>query len=332
MSRQLFEYHQTFGYRFIPGLKTRVDHEGGGYLLKANAAGFRCDHEFVSEKSPDTFRILLFGDSYTAGDGVSNAHRYGDVLEKRIAGLEVFNFGLSGTGTDQQYLIFNQLAKTIEHDLVVIGVLVENIRRVAARYRMFAARDGEQLVLAKPFFTRSDDGSLELHQVPVPRDPIDEKDLGEDSATVDHGGRFSWLRHAVNRLGPDVKGLAQRVTRYQPLPAYDSPDSPDWLLMRDILRRWISECERPVMLCPIPLYQYIEDTSPADSYRARFAELARDSGALLHDPLDALRNHSSAERRAFRFKVDCHLTPAGHAALANSLAPTIQRLMAEVRA
>src|SRR5262245_19452241 len=106
MQRQLFEYHPRFGYRFIPELKARIDHEGGGYLVKVNRAGFRCDHELAPMKCEGSFRVLLFGDSYTAGDGVSNRDRYGDVLEKLVPSLEVYNFGLSGSGTDQQYLIW----------------------------------------------------------------------------------------------------------------------------------------------------------------------------------------------------------------------------------
>jgi hypothetical protein len=106
VNRQLFEYHPTFAYRFIPGLKARVDHEGGGYLLRTNAQGFRCSHDFDAARSPGMKRVLLFGDSYTAGGGVSNKRRYGDVLEQLVDDLQVYNFGLSGSGTDQQYLIY----------------------------------------------------------------------------------------------------------------------------------------------------------------------------------------------------------------------------------
>ena len=99
------------------------------------------------------FRVLLFGDSYTAGMGVSDAARYGDVLERLLPGVEVYNFGLPGSGTDQQYLIHREYAARYEHDLVVIGAMVENIRRVASRYRPYATLEGESLILAKPYFT-----------------------------------------------------------------------------------------------------------------------------------------------------------------------------------
>jgi carbamoyltransferase len=328
MMRQLFEYQPDWGYRFTPGLKARVDHEGGGYLVRVNEAGFRCRHEFRREKSPGVFRVLLFGDSYTAGDGVSNKDRYGDVLEALLPGLEVYNFGLSGSGTDQQYLIYRGVGSDLEHDLVLIGVLVENIRRVAARFRPYQTAEGEPLVMAKPYFSLEPDGSLALHQVPVPREPVPPSRLdGGDRSHIDRGGRLAWLREVVNRAGPLAKDVAQRLTRYQPLPEYDRSDDPAWQLTRAILLRWISELRAPAVVCPIPLYQYVEGTASARSYRARFRELESEGRVRVHDPLDDLRRRPAAERRALRFVTDCHLTPAGHRALAESLAPCIASFM-----
>src|SRR5207253_7860129 len=111
MGIQLFQHHPIIGYTFIPNLKIRVESEGGGHLVGTNAAGFRSEHEFAKTKSGGKFRILLFGDSFTAGDGVSNKKRYGDVLENLISGIEIYNFGLPGTGTDQHYLVWREIAK-----------------------------------------------------------------------------------------------------------------------------------------------------------------------------------------------------------------------------
>ena len=95
----------------------------------------------MTKKKPEgKYRIILFGDSFTAGDAVSNQQRYGDMLEQRFPALQVLNFGLSGTGTDQQYLVFQEYAKDIDYDLLMICPLVENIRRVAARYRLVRTR------------------------------------------------------------------------------------------------------------------------------------------------------------------------------------------------
>lgn len=327
MARQLLRYHPTIGHQFIPGLKARVDHEGGGYLLRTNQAGFRCRHEFTRGKTPDTTRVLLFGNSYTAGDGVSDKDRYGDLLETLLPGIEVFNFALSGSGTDQQYLIWREYGMELEHDLVVIGVLVENIRRVVARFRPYRTQTGEELVLAKPYFALEDDGSLSLHHVPVPRHPVSSVTLeSKDTAAIDHGGRLPRLRSAIDRLGPGIKDGIQRLTRYQPLPGYERADHPDWRLLEAILHMWTAEVDVPVVLCPIPLYQHVEGTTSPAGYRARFQSLNEPPRVIVHDPLPDFRAHSPEDRRAFRFERDCHLTPAAHRVLAESLARCIEPL------
>ncbi|TWT44875.1 GDSL-like Lipase/Acylhydrolase [Phycisphaerae bacterium RAS1] len=324
MSRQLLEYHPTIGYRFIPNLKARVEHESGGYLVRVNSAGFRCNRDFTPART-SARRVLLFGDSFSAGDGVSNEKRYSDVLESLIPNLEVYNFALPGTGTDQQYLAYREMAGGIEHDVLLISVLVENIRRIVARYRVYVDDQGRELCYAKPYYERSAAG-LTLCNVPVRKDPIPTEAMAADEgAHVDRGGRFATLRKVVNALG--LREVVQKMSHYQPLPDYDRPDSPAWLLMRAILEQWIRAHERPVVLMPIPLHQYIEGTADARPYQARFSELAAAVGCTLHDPLPDLMQRPAAERRGFRFKNDVHPTPAGHAALAASLAPTIERLL-----
>lgn len=327
MNRQLFQYHPTIGYHFVPGLKARVEHESGGYLLRTNASGFRCRHDFEPKRREGRPRLLLFGDSYTAGDGVSDKYRYAELLERRIPGLEVYNFGLSGSGTDQQYLIWREFARDIEHDLVVIAVLVENIRRVAARYRPYLTPDGERQLLAKPYFALEGE-ELVLHNVPVPREPLSAEEAGaEELAHLDRGGRFAWLREAANRLGPGVKDRLQRWSGYQPVPGYDRPDHPDWRLMQAILRRWIGEVEAPLVICPIPLYQHIEETASPKAYQQRFASLADPPRVVVHDPLPDFQRAPLEQRRGYRFPIDCHLTPSAHEVLADSLGGCLEEIL-----
>ncbi len=328
MSRQLFEYHPVIGYRFIPNLKARVPHEAGGYLVQTNEAGFRSNRAFTAARTPGKRRVLLFGDSFTAGDGVSNGRRYAEGLEARLRDAEVYNYGLSGTGTDQQFLAWREFAQGVEHDLVVVGVLVENVRRVTARYRRYLDASGHERTYAKPYYTL-DGEALTLHQVPPRREPFEDHELPpEERDAVDRGGRFALLRQVVTAVG--AKDVVQRLTRYQPVPDYDSPTSPGWMLMRAVLAQWIRASQRPVMLMPLPLYQHIEETCDADGYQARFRELSADTGCLLHDPLPDLLRYPMAQRRAFRFATDVHPTPEGHEAIAASLAPAVERALATI--
>ena len=328
MTRSIFQYHPTYGFHFIPGVKARIPHEGGGYLVRANSAGFRSDREFVASRRPGLRRALLFGDSYTAGDGVSNGARYSDLLEKYVPGLEVYNYGLSGTGTDQHYLVYADVAPRIEHDVVIVAVLVENIRRVVAHYRIFENADGKNVALAKPYFSLRDDDTLALHNVPVPPSEISLDELpAEERQHVDHGGDHALLRRALNLLGPGVKAMLQSAVGQNPLPAYDSPEDPAWRLLRAILRRWASESSAPMLIVPLPLYHYVEGIADPSAYQSRFAEIGRSTRARVHDPLPDLLTLSAAQRRALRFERDVHPTPFAHEQLARSIASAVAPLV-----
>jgi len=328
MARQCFEYHPATAFRFVPGVRARIPHESGGYLLRANAQGFRCDRDFEPSRHGSTRRVLVFGDSFTAGDGVSNGKRYSDVLESLVPETEIYNFGLPGSGTDQQYLAWREFGRAIEHDVLVIAVLVENVRRILSRYRPFVDDQGNPVVFAKPYFTLAAGDELMLHHSPPEPLPLREDQLPEEERSgVDQGGRFTRLRGIIRRLG--LQAAVQKLTRYQPVPDYNSRNSDGWRLMRAIITRWVHEHggRSPVVLMPIPLYQHVEGTASARPYQARFRELATELGCTLHDPLPDLLHFSPDERRTFRFPIDIHPTPEGHLALAKSLAPTIASLL-----
>jgi hypothetical protein len=317
-----FEYDPDIGYRFVPHLRTRVMSADGGYLVRTNALGFRSEREF--ERDDRSHRLLVFGDSFTAGDGVSNANRYTDVLETLLPPIEVHNFGLPGSGTDQQFIAYCKLAERAPCDAVVIAVLVENIRRIVSAWRPSQDGEGSVEFLAKPYFELAA-GSLVRRNDPVPRERVSGRDL-EGETAVDRGGRFPGLRKLLRTAG--LREVVQQLTRYQPTPQYDSPDDPAWRLMRAILLAWRKAVPQPVVLMPLPLYQHVEGTADPSAYRLRFRELAQEGGFVLHDPLDDLLAHDGEARRGFRFKSDVHLTPAGHRAIAQSLAKTLRPLVA----
>ena len=312
-------YHPQIGYRFIPGLQTRELHEGGGFLLRTNSAGYRCRHEFETKKKPGTFRVLLFGDSYTAGMGVNDQARYSEQLETLRPDVEVFNFGLPGSGTDMQYMSWREDAQEIEHDLVVISVMVENILRIVQTHRPYLTLEGDEFLFAKPYFELSEDDSISLRHVPVPKEA-----LPTEESLSDPYGRYFALRKLVNRFGPRVKDQVQRLSRFQPLPAYNRSDGPGWRLMKAILTQWTGELSKPVIIMPIPLYHYVEKTASAKAYQARFQELTGLPHVTIHDPLPDFHRFDSKKRRAFRFERDCHLTSSAHRVLAESLSNAIE--------
>jgi hypothetical protein len=329
MARKVWQYHPVLGYHFIPGLKARIEHEGGGYLMRVNAAGFRCEREVTPQRTLGTKRVLIFGDSFTAGDGVSNRDRYTDLLEALLPGVEVLNFGLSGTGTDQQYLAWREYGKPIEHDLVVAAVYLENIKRNLAHFRATSDQDGQVLVLGKPYFELNGDATLHLRHMPPPKEPLKPEEISEaDRSHVDWGGRkgqSAWLRSLIKRWG--LRDLALKLSGHDPLPQFRDPNHRAWKLTRAILQQWARESRVPLVVCPIPGHAYVEQISSGRHYQARFAELRDTPNLIPHDPLPDFLRYAAGERRAFRFAQDPHFTPAGHRALAESLARTLTALL-----
>lgn len=339
MLRQVFQYDPVIGYRFIPGLKARIPHEGGGYLIRVNDAGFRCKHEFRASRTPGYRRILLFGDSLTAGDGVSNEYRFGDLLEKAIPDLEIYNLGLSGTGTDQQFLAYKEYSMSIDHDVLIIALFVSNIRRVAAHARYYYDENGKVVCYEKPYYELVN-GDLLLKNVPPRKEPIIESALSKEERNfIDRGhpvpGMIRKLISVTRQssilynifIASGIKDLAQKTLHYQIVPEYDDPNNPAWLLMRAILKEWIINHKQPVLLIPIPFYHHVMGICDAKPYQSRMHEVASDAGGILYDPLRDFIKYPRKERSSFYFETDSHLTPKGHGAIATPLTPVIEKLL-----
>nr|WHW29214.1 hypothetical protein [uncultured bacterium] len=338
MFRSQMKYHPRIGFTYMPGAKTRVPGPNGGYLVRTNSIGFRSDREFEVERQPGVFRTLLFGDSQTAGDGTSNASRYSDLIEGAVPGLEVFNYGLSGTGPAQQLLAFEDFAD-VDHDLVVIGFYVENIRRATRGIVKSLDADGNEAYYAKPFF-RLDGDDLALENVPVPKKGWTSETLPEEyrSQIYNYSETNFFSRDDRDKtplyeslakarpLAPVrkiVKNLAVRLSEYDPLPEYSSADDPSWVLLRRILERWIAASDAPVLLFTIPHHLHLVAPNEPTGYQARFAELAASSGCHLYDPLPDLGRLTSADRRTLWSDEAGHLSRRGHEVFAELLAPVI---------
>lgn len=94
--------------------KEMFDEEEGGFKANAkvlavtsdfsvqysfNSKKFR-DKEYSYEKDPDYTRMVMFGDSFTFGEGVPYGKRFSDIAEDNINNLEILNFGDPGISLD----------------------------------------------------------------------------------------------------------------------------------------------------------------------------------------------------------------------------------------
>lgn len=325
--RMIFRYHERYGQWHVPNQRAYVPHERGYFIIRTNRDGMRASRNYAYDQVERGCRIVLFGDSFTAGEGVHNEERFSDLLEQFLD-VEVLNFGLDGSGIDQQLLIYEDLGSRFKADVVLLCPSVENIRRVALPY--WGVRDRmtwRTVFVAKPYFVL-EGGALRAEHLPVPRRRLSVEDAPEylRRLTGLQPGTLT-IRRVLGRLLGPLRPLALRLSRYQAFPQYDAPDTPEWLLVKALLERVVASAgSRIVVLAPLPIFYYIEGFSPA-IYRARFHEFVQ-AHPQVHfiDLLPFFLAASRRDRRRCRYGQDPHYTPLAHAVVARALSSELARL------
>ncbi len=183
----------------------------------------------LHDKPPDTFRILLLGDSYVEGLRVPLERTFGKVLEAELnAGApagqryEVVNAGVSGWGTDQQLLWLRNEGVKYQPDLVLLSFFPGNDFQNVSEALEVANMGRVQ----KPFFQRTAEGlALRYHPFdPATAPQPDQPDSANDptEGAVDRlAGVRSWLaghsalyRFTANVLDEAAPGLALPLARW----------------------------------------------------------------------------------------------------------------------
>ncbi len=295
--RQVFEYHSVFGWWHLPNIYARIPLGQTYHRVTTNAVGMRSDRDYPQIRPAGRKRVVFLGDSYTAGDGVSNNQRFTDLLEQRHVKLDAMNFGLNGSGTDQQLLIFEQLAAKYEADAYVLCICVENIARNL--YDCFPSYDWREQTVAyrpKPYF-KLVNSDLILYNSPVPHERRLADDLDDWSCVF-----------------PYVVG------DNDPYAIYKEQDSIHWRIMRAICQQCIAGAQgKPVFIIPMPMYNhYLGENEP--TYLPRFKELADDSNDVhVLDLLPSMQAVPLQQRRGFRFPDDPHYTSAAHSLVSDTI-------------
>ena len=149
-------YDPSTGWRPKPNLRDVTVF--GNKILNTNSRGLRGKKDFPYIKDKTRLRILILGDSFTFGDGVSDAETYSYFLQQMLPHTEIINMGVHGYGHDQMLILFREEGVKYEPDIVILGFLPLDMPRNVLKFRDFA----------KPRFVL-EGGELKLTGVPVPR-------------------------------------------------------------------------------------------------------------------------------------------------------------------
>ena len=336
--RMLIRHDPDIGHIFVPNMRARIPGEGGGYTVVTNAKGFRSNFEF-DEKRGTRPRILMFGDSYTAGDDVCNEDRYSDRLGQ-LLDVEVQNYGISGSGTDQHLLAYKKFASSVEADLLIVCVQIDSFHRIQVSSRPAVDRaTGRPLNVPKPYYELVQ-GNLKLRNVPVPIARLESQDSASNSPGIRepewyqlarrayrHSSVLRKIRHSrpLEDFSSQVISEFHRLTENQPYTDITSPDSAGWKLMKAILTEFIDVANGiPVLIVPIPTKEfYVRGVRPI--YQELFATLD-DPANRVHvaDVSTSLIALPWRTRKLLHYEIGCHFTPFAHELVSKELARFIE--------
>ena len=152
-----YGYDAELGWVPVPGSVATVT-TARTIHAQHNSLGFR-DIEFKPAGRP----VMLFlGDSFVWGVDAEASERFTDILRGQLPEFQTVNAGVSGYGTDQEYLWLQRIWASVHPSVVVLFFCTDNDRldnTSNLRYDRYR----------KPYFVIGADGAMVLKGQPVPR-------------------------------------------------------------------------------------------------------------------------------------------------------------------
>jgi hypothetical protein len=154
---QGLQFHEIYRLAFKPdveGWNTSLRGEYSTYI-KINNKGLR-GRGYAYKREENTFRILILGDSFTAGLQVPEEETFSKMLETQLqqhypqTKFEVINAGIVGYGTDNQLAYFTHEGYKYQPDLVLLAFFTGNDITDNISQSLYELVDGHLIPVAPP--------------------------------------------------------------------------------------------------------------------------------------------------------------------------------------
>jgi hypothetical protein len=152
------QYNKETLWRWRANLNTiSISDEFGESKLHTDSKGFRnADKSYKAEKDANVVRILVIGDSYTAGLAYPQDKIFTSLLEQNLNALasgkkvEVFNMASPAWGTEQEFLCLQNEGMSIKPDYVLLMTCPNDIRETYCK-RYAELKDSRLYFNSAPF-------------------------------------------------------------------------------------------------------------------------------------------------------------------------------------
>jgi lysophospholipase L1-like esterase len=311
--------HPDLGMRYVPGAVWRFRHPEYSVEYAINEEGFRKPASPALQSSSPGGRLLLLGDSFTFGQGVSYETTWGAIAEgllrQRGLPLQLVNAGVQRMDTRSELLLLRELAPRYRPEAVVVGFLINDL----------------------------------YTNVPLEPDPKAETRSADwshvrDEVFVRPGGAQTFhLLQFARRLVTSSDAMYAKLYLAAPsrgeflrLPLSARPRR-QLAVTEQLLKQLAAESRAlnvPLIVLSIPqqfqvLYRVAQGKQAGDIdvafYDRYFAELGQRVGFTWVATLDALVE--AEEPASSYYRLDGHLSAEGHAVVAGVLADTLAQLL-----
>jgi len=315
MESGLLAYDDRLGWSNQPGWSGEHRHRDFSVRYTVDSHGFRKQEAQSSETV-----IIVLGDSFTFGIGVEDDQTFSALLSGNLPDITTRNAAIVGSSTDQQVLLLEKLERLQSFSAAMLVVYLGN--DLIDNNHPFPI----QATRAKPFFSITEGGNLELQNYPVPfgaRQPVDPGAFtriisGENPEMMKQPGL---LRHSV--LWRRSISLIRKWRGYPEL-SFGSNIEAQLTLFEKLIHRASRSTPR-LFVTLIGGRSYVE--SPG-SYSAQYQEYLRQriKDAVFPDKVQVI-DAAAPMRKAFQDEPDAsfffpnegHFNPYGHQWLAEFL-------------
>lgn len=155
-----YDYDAELGWMPVPGSSATITTFRTTHY-KHNNLGLR-DEDFSLDAKPT---ILFLGDSFVWGLDSEADERFTELLKPKIPDHKILAAGVSGYGTDQEYLLLKRLWPKVKPAVVVLIFCSMNDRLDNVTNKRY-------FDYYKPYFATPPDGSVTLVGQPVPKSQL----------------------------------------------------------------------------------------------------------------------------------------------------------------
>ncbi len=325
---------------YVPRANATVHYAPFAATFTTNADGLR-GPRVPRAKDPNRKRIVVLGDSFAWGHGVSAGEAFPELLAAALADVDVVNLGVPGYDLPRELALFRRIGLSYKPDLVVLALCQNDIRDAQADAARAAAGEVDNVIASgaaagsvPPLRAVKQFLHAHSHLFALIQQTVNtSKSLARAAVRLGLKEELAGYELLDDNLRPALVGAPESMCRARQKIIDDIID------IRDAARSAGAE----VLVALIPCVQAVDarELTKSIAYTRygsgdfameeameRIERACDELGVRVVNPLAAFRA-SFNRGESLYLPGDLHFNPAGHALFAERLLPSIGRALGE---